>query len=66
MHPLIRDLKILSDNEVEQKILDLNKKYWQTQNLQAQHQISIALDTYKLEQESRRARQKIEQMQMTI
>jgi len=61
MHPLIHDLSNLSDNEIDEKILDLNRKYWRTQNLDLQHQISITIETYKHEQEARRARQRLEQ-----
>ena len=63
MHPLIHDLSNLSDNELDEKILDLNRKYWRTQNLDLQHQISITIETYKQEQQARRARQRLEQQQ---
>ena len=61
MHPLVNDMSHLSDAEVEQKILDLNRKYWSTSNFSVRDQISLVIETYKLEQEARRAKQKIEQ-----
>ena len=61
MHPLVQGIQSLSDNELEEKILDLNRKYWRTQNPSVQMQISMAIDSYKYEQESRRARQRLEQ-----
>ena len=61
MHPLLNDMSHLSDAEVENKILDLNRKYWATNNISVRDQISLVIDSYKLEQESRRTRQKLEQ-----
>jgi hypothetical protein len=61
MHPLVYGIDALSDNELEEKVLDLNRKYWRTQNPDVQHQISMAIDSYKYELESRRARQRLEQ-----
>ena len=61
MHPLLYDTGHLTDQELDDKIISLNRKYWQTNNPQVHHQISIALESYKLEQEQRRVRQKIEQ-----
>ena len=61
MHPLFENTQSLSDSELEEKIMQLNRKYFQTQNPQVQHQISLLLDDYKLELEARRQRQKLEQ-----
>lgn len=61
MHPLLFNIDQLSDNELEEKIISLHKKYWQTNNPQIQHQISLAIESYKLEQQTRLIRQKNEQ-----
>jgi hypothetical protein len=58
MHPLVNDTAKLSDNELEQKIIDLSRKYWQVHNPQVQAQISMIIEEYKLEQQTRRVRQK--------
>ena len=49
----------MSDNEIEDKILTLNKKFWMTQNPQVKEQITAILDMYKAEMEGRRAKPKI-------
>ena len=63
MHPLFENTQSLSDSELEEKVMQLNRKYFQTQNPQVQHQISLLLDDYKLELEARRQRQKLAQEQ---
>ena len=65
MHPLFENTQDLSDNELEEKILLLNRRYFQTQNLQVQQQIISLLDDYKLELESRRAKDKVRQEQQS-
>lgn len=56
MHPLAEDFSKLKDAEIESRIQDLTKKYWQTHNPILQHQISLFLDIYQEEIRSRRAR----------
>lgn len=63
MHPLFENTQSLSDNEIEEKVTQLSRKYFQTQNLEVRNQISILLDDYKLELESRRYKQKLEAQQ---
>ena len=63
MHPLVENTQSLSDSELEEKVMQLNRKYFQTQNLQVRDQISLLLDSYKLELEARRQRQKLAQEQ---
>jgi ribosome-associated translation inhibitor RaiA len=63
MHPLFEGTSSLTDQEIEDKIILLNRRYFQTQNPQVQTQITTLLDDYKLELESRRARQKLEAQQ---
>ena len=56
-NPLVNDFSQLSDAEVEQKIIELGRKYWQARNPQLQEQISTILEMYKQEIHSRRAKQ---------
>lgn len=56
MHPLAEDFSKLKDAEIESRIQDLNKKYWQANNPNVQHQISMFLDLYNEELRNRRAR----------
>lgn len=56
MHPLITNLTDLKDVELENKILDLSKKYWQSRNPEVQHQIIMILDMYNDELKTRRAK----------
>ena len=55
MHPFINNLSELSDNEVEEKIFLLQRRFFQTSNPELKSQIQLALDTYKEEMNSRRA-----------
>lgn len=54
MHPLVNDLSDLKDIEIENKILDLSKKYYQTHNSNLQYQIRLLLDVYNEELKNRR------------
>ena len=63
MHPLFENTESLSDAQLEEKILTLNKRYFQTHNPQVQQQIVALLDDYKLELESRRVRQRLQQQE---
>ena len=65
MHPLLNNLSDLSDNEVEEKIIDLTRKYWKTNNPEVQNQISITIDTFRIEQEERRTKQKVQQNELS-
>lgn len=56
MHPLAEDYTKLKDAEVEARIQDLSRKYFQTQNSAVKQQIAIFLDIYKAELSSRRAK----------
>lgn len=57
-NPLVQSFDLLSDKEIEDKILALNKRYWQTQNPQVREQITAILDMFKVEMEGRRAKPK--------
>ena len=54
MHPLAGDLSEIKDSELETKLGDLTRKYFQTQNVEVRNQISMLLDTYKEELGKRR------------
>ena len=60
-NPLVDSFEELTDLEIDQKISELSRKYYQTHNPQVQMQIATLLDMYKQEMLSRRARQRIEQ-----
>ena len=63
MHPLLGSLNNLSDNELEQKLSEVNKRYWQTSNPEIREQIIMVIESYKLELDSRRVKQKLESQQ---
>ena len=49
MHPLIGDLSVFKDGEIENKINELTRRYFTVQNPDVQNQIIMVLDTYKEE-----------------
>lgn len=55
MHPLQPNITQLSDQELENKISELTKKYFQAVRLVpgAAHQVSLMIDGYKWEQQRR-------------
>lgn len=55
MHPLQSDITDLTDQELENKISELTKKYFQAVRFVpgAAHQISMMLDGYRWEQQRR-------------
>jgi len=57
-NPLVDNLSDLSTNELEVKIAELSRKYFQTGNQQVQHQISAILEMYKAEHQTRLAKEK--------
>ena len=54
-NPLVHSLGKLSLNELEEKIIDLQRKYFMSSNLQVQMQIQNFLEIYKEELNTRRA-----------
>lgn len=62
-NPLVDSFDSLSDNEIEQKCIELGRKYWQARNPQLQSQVAVILEMYKQELQSRRAKEKITQQQ---
>lgn len=63
IHPLAEDFSQLKDAEIETKIQDLSKRYFQAHNLALQSQIVTLLDMYKMELANRRAKMWQEQYQ---
>jgi len=56
MHnPLVTDLVQYTNSEIEDRIIDLQRKYFQTSNTGLQAQIANLLDIYKEEMKTRRA-----------
>tara|TARA_B100001287_G_scaffold4725_1_gene3601 strand:- start:10495 stop:10719 length:225 start_codon:yes stop_codon:yes gene_type:complete len=52
-HPLGEDTSSLSDEQLDEKIVLLTKKFFQTRNPDAKNQINLLLDMYKLERHTR-------------
>ena len=55
-NPLVDSLDDISTNDIEEQIVELQRKYFMTANLQVQQQISAILDMYIEEAKSRRAK----------
>lgn len=55
-NPLVDSFDDISTNDLEEKIVELQRKYFMTANLQVQQQISAILDMYIEEAKSRRAK----------
>ena len=49
LHPLEDDLSIYSNQELEQTITELTKKYFRQRNPQVKQQMQQLLDMYKIE-----------------
>lgn len=60
---LVDDFSILSDSEVEEKISELSRKYFQSQNPQLQQQVAVVLEMFKEEARARRDKQKLQSEQ---
>jgi uncharacterized protein YbaP (TraB family) len=63
MHPLIPNLSTLKENEIENKLQELTKKYFQSSNPNVKHQITIIIEDYKQELAARRNKMWQEQYQ---
>lgn len=55
-HPLAEDYTKLKESEIEERLQDLSRKYFQAQNSSVKQQIAIFIDIYKSELQSRRLR----------
>lgn len=53
-NPLINDLHMYTDSQLEDKITNLQRKYFQTYNVELKNQISVTLDMFKTELKNRR------------
>jgi hypothetical protein len=47
LHPYVDNLDKLSINELEDKVIELQRKYFLTNNPSVQSQISVIIDIYK-------------------
>lgn len=65
IHPLAEDLSKLKDAELENKIVELSRKYWQARNPLVQSQITLFLDLYNEELKTRRNKLWEQQRQTT-
>ena len=55
-NPLVDNLGDMSEDEINNKVQDLTKKYFQTQNFNTQNQIRILIDMYNQEKSERAVR----------
>lgn len=62
-NPLVDEIGSLSEAQLDQKINDLSRKYFQTHNPAVQQQISAILDMYKEELTYRRAKEQLKNQQ---
>ena len=61
IHPNLENVKDLSDSQLEEKILQLNRYYHMTANPEVQSQIVLLLDSYNIEREEREIEKKKQQ-----
>ena len=57
MHPLVGNLSVVKDVELENNINELTRKYFMARDTNVQQQIAMVLDTYKSELSERRRRE---------
>lgn len=55
INPLVDSLSDLTVTQLEEKTIDLQRKYFMTNNPQVQEQISNILEIYQIEVQTRRA-----------
>jgi len=63
MHPLSPDLSSMKEAELENKLQELSRRYFQTSNASLQHQLVMLIEGYKAELGARRAKQWQDQYQ---
>lgn len=61
IHPLSGDLSELTITQIENKIMDLSKKYFATYNPQVQEQIATFIEIYKQELQIKIAQDRLRQ-----
>jgi hypothetical protein len=52
-NPLVDSFEDLNDTQLQEKIQDLSRRYFQTRNPELQNQIAVILDMFKQEQTTR-------------
>jgi hypothetical protein len=62
-NPLVDDLSVLDDLEIENKISELSRKYFQARNPELQRQVAVILEMYKQESITRREKARLQQNQ---
>jgi hypothetical protein len=62
-NPLVDDLSVLDDSEIENKISELSRKYFQARNPELQRQVAVILEMYKQESITRREKARLQQNQ---
>lgn len=55
-NPLVDSFAELTDQQIDEKVTELGKKYWQTQNYRLREQILSILNMYREESQVRRAK----------
>ena len=60
LHPLAQNLPELSDKQLDEKLSELTKKYYQTRNPEARNQIQLMINSHKLEQSDRQIKARLE------
>tara|TARA_B100001093_G_scaffold405060_1_gene393234 strand:- start:12 stop:245 length:234 start_codon:yes stop_codon:yes gene_type:complete len=48
-HPLLEDLTVLSEADLQERLTNISTKYWQTQNPDVQSQMVVIIDELKHE-----------------
>jgi|TARA_Y100000389_G_scaffold202457_1_gene247799 hypothetical protein len=64
-NPLVDSFAKLSDSEIEDKIIELSRKFFMTNNPSVQQQISVILEMYKEEGRARRASAMVQRTKKT-
>ena len=59
-HPFADNLSQKSDLEIDEALSELTKKFFQTRNPEAQSQISLMIDTYRLELSDRQVKARLD------
>jgi len=57
-NPLADNFEDLTDSQIQEKVQDLTKRYYQTRNPGLQNQIAVMLDMFRQEQTTRMYKQK--------
>jgi hypothetical protein len=57
-NPLADNFEDLTDSQIQEKIQDLTRRYYQTRNPELQNQIAVMLDMFRQEQTTRMYKQK--------